>query len=69
MTAQKIASALHLVSKPWLPGYCWAERRSHTGSAFPQYVNCSKQARPGHLTCHWHRHLEDAAQQLKESIT
>lgn len=46
---------------------CWAEKRIYTGSLYPAFANCSKNARPGKLTCRWHDDREEAAQQLRAS--
>lgn len=47
-------------------GRCWGVVLLHTGSVAKQYVSCSKNARDGHLTCHSHKHHEDAAQTMKD---
>jgi len=44
---------------------CWAEKRSYYGALMPSFLNCSKPARKGFLTCRHHADREDAAQKLK----
>ena len=56
------------VAKPLFNDQCWAQKRNYTGSLFASFVNCSKLARKGFLTCHWHRHLDDAAVAKKERL-
>jgi len=53
------------VAKPMFLSDCWAEKRVYVGSLYPAFVNCGKKARPGHLTCTWHKEREAAAQELK----
>ena len=52
------------VAKPQYKGDCWAEKRVYAGQMFPSYVQCSKPARKGFLTCYWHRDRENAAQMI-----
>ena len=56
------------VDNPRFPRRCWATRRAYTGARFPSFVNCQKNARPGHLTCSHHKDREQAAQELKASL-
>jgi len=54
---------------PNYPPQCWAEKRVYTGSLSPVYVNCTKAARRGHLTCHWHADREEEAQALRRALS
>jgi hypothetical protein len=42
-------------------GCCRARKRVYLGQRRMggTWVQCSKRPRPGKMTCHWHRHLED----------
>lgn len=69
--AEKSARAAKRVRRPLFQiGCCWALIRNHTGSVasrvLGQYVQCSKQARKGCLTCRWHQDRELDAKQLKD---
>lgn len=55
-------------AKPRWSGQCWTEVREYVSSLAPQFRNCDKRARDGHLTCHWHRRHEEAAQRLKRRL-
>lgn len=52
-----LVAATPQVHKPSLFGGRWAQKRVYTGTLLSTFVNCSKNARPGMLTCSWHKHF------------
>lgn len=59
---------LDIPHKPEKRGGCWAVRPAAYGAAYGGLEQCGKKARPGALTCHWHRANEASAQRLKAQL-